>query len=60
MVENIALIIAKTQYKLPQKQSVIYRKNKVQNTTNSKCKTPQKRRIYCVVKKELLLLHKLK
>ena len=29
MVENIALIIAKTQCKLQQKQSVIYRKNKV-------------------------------
>ena len=35
MVENIALIIAKTQYKLPQKQSAIYHKFKVQNATLS-------------------------
>ena len=35
MVENIALITAKTQCKLQQKQSAIYHKFKVQNATLS-------------------------
>lgn len=45
MVENIAFIIAKTQYKLPQKQSVIYRKFKVQNATKTQDLLRGKKRI---------------
>ncbi|MBQ2458357.1 MAG: hypothetical protein II275_09425, partial [Bacteroidaceae bacterium] len=43
-----------------QKTSTNHRKYKVRFATNLKCKTPQKHRIHCAVKKELLPLHKLK
>ena len=48
-VHFVAAFATKTQYKLPQKQSAVHHKFKVQNTTNSKCKLPQKHRICCEI-----------